>query len=174
MRTKIVGVWEAGYGRLEVDEWIPFSFRAYNRLLIGPLYWTAGNHRTSLLEMKVERTGGAVMAAVLSSCQRFAASDPSGFFDGVPEVPGLPVVQLDDFEHDMCWEEADFSLSRAGNRFFATLDDSPRPRRCLRSDRVGFFENDGELCAIGFFDLTEAEVRTVLTWCSGQAVNASA
>jgi hypothetical protein len=65
MRTKIRGSNEVPSGQLVVDEWVPFTFRAYRKLLLNPDIWLVGNFKTSLLEMKVERQSREILGVAL-------------------------------------------------------------------------------------------------------------
>ncbi|WP_284422095.1 MULTISPECIES: hypothetical protein [unclassified Bradyrhizobium] len=168
MKTKIIDVQERTFGQLEIDEWVPFTFRAYTNGLAGPLYWMLGDQKTSLLEMKIERSTGAIEAVLLPACHRFDSDDGWRAPEGITQVAGIPVVKMDQFESGHCEECRDFRLNQFGSSFFVILDDSPRPERCIRTDRVGYFEANGNLCAVGFFDLTQTEVQTVHRWRSYQ------
>jgi hypothetical protein len=164
MKMKILGLQEVPGGQLMVDEWVPFTFRAHQRVLSGPDYWLIGNFDTLLLEMKVEKNSRAVLAAILPAYSKAIDNEWPAIFEGIPEVAGVPVVGTDGFERGQCREFCEFRLVHRGNQFLIVLNDELPPQRCLRVDRIGFFENGGDLCGIGFFDLHEVEIQMIMSW----------
>ena len=131
MKTKIRGVHEVRGGRLVVDEWVPFTFRAYQGLLPGADYWRVGNFKTLLLEMKIEKHSRAILAVILPAYSKMIDKDWPAIYEGILEVPGVPLVGTDGFEFGECREFCEFRLIRSGNQFLVVLNDELPPQRCF-------------------------------------------
>jgi hypothetical protein len=157
---KIVGSLDLNQGHLVIDEYVPFSFRVYDEPLPAPHVWLVGNLKTSLLEVKIDAYSAAVMASILVLCNKTVEGNPPSSYQRAEVLPGLPRVTLDGFgENRLIEENRDFELIQSGNCFFVIFDKAPAAKRCYRADRAAFFEgNNGELCGIGFYDLTAAEL----------------
>jgi len=77
-------------------------------------------------------------------------------------VAGLPVANVDVFLNDRHDETREFDLVRSGNCFLAVLNREVQAKRCLKADRVGFYEQANEVCGIGFFDLSPSEIEKLM------------
>jgi hypothetical protein len=159
MTVKIRGILPVSNGTLVVDEWVPFSFRAYQRVRSLPYYWLFGDRKTSLLEMRVDRQSGAVIGVTLTAfSKKKIGNELPVEYREARQLTGLPVVDTENFVGGRRDEPSDFDLVGGANWFVVMLKHGVSPRRCLHAGRTRFFEHDSELCAVGFFDLTEPEL----------------
>ena len=146
-------------GQLVVDEYVPFSFQAYTGILPDPYLWRIGNFKTSLMELTIEKQSKLVLGITLTLYNRKLQTEIPPSYLAVEVATGFPVANTEMFSNDRHDETRDFELVQNGNSFIAVLNDGVQPQRCLRADRVGFYERANEICGIGFFDLTASEVK---------------
>lgn len=158
MMINFQGRQELRVGQLAVDDFVPFSFRAYTGVLASPYLWRVGNFTTSLLELKIDKQSKLVLGVTLSLYNQKLRTEIPPSYLAVELAAGLPVANTDIFSNDRHDETREFELVQNGNSFIAVLNGGVQPQRCLRADRVGFYERAGEICGIGFFDLTASEI----------------
>lgn len=146
---------------LEVGHHMPFEFQAYEEVLPGPFIWEA-SARFVVLLFEIERESRAILGTQLVLYNKEVCHDFPTSYRDVPIVVGFPIVNVDDFPKmhppEVYSEDFDFSLIRSDNRFVVVMDKKIIPQRCFRADRVGFFEGDGRLCGVGFYDIAPSEM----------------
>ena len=148
-------------GQLNVDDYIPFTFQAYRGILPNPYLWLIGT-QVSLLELTIEAESKAVLGVTLTLYKKEVREHISSEYDAVEMVPGVPVVCVEGFGNRRHEDECELTLFREGNRFVVVFNNSIVPTRCLRVDRVGFYSGEGELCGVGFFDITGHEIERLI------------
>lgn len=158
MMLTFQGKQELPGGQLVVDDFVPFSFRAYTGVLAAPYLWRIGNFKSSLLELKIDKQSRLVLGITLTLYNKELRTKIPPSYLAVELEAGLPVANTEALSNNRHDEIRDFELVQNGNSFIAVLNGGVQPQRCLRADRVGFYERASEICGIGFFDLTATEV----------------
>jgi hypothetical protein len=169
---RIVNVLAASGGKLVIDDYIPFRFRLSDALRPSPYLWRTGNRTTSLLEIAIDRESHSIFGVTLTCfAGELLPGTPPGYYNqeilhGVPvaDVSGFP-PQSDLCRHSVFDEPEEIQAYRMESSVFLALGESHVPERCIRIDRIGFFECATELCGIGFFDLSPREVDCAVALC---------
>lgn len=148
-------------GTIEVDPYIPLSFRTYDDVLPGPKYYRLGNFQTSLLEIAVDADSSLVRGLCLVSCDRLAPGNRPIDLCARHVEWGLPMVCsgfLLENRRD-CRHELNVAL--ANGNFVIDWGCDDVADLSIRYDRVSFYVVDFKLCRIAFNHLTEEEVVTL-------------
>jgi hypothetical protein len=174
---RIVNTLPPSGGRLVIDDYIPFSFRLSEGVLPGPYLWRTGNLETSLLEITIDRDLHTIFGVTLTCFSgRLQEEVPQGY-ENAEVVEGIPAVDASVFPQQQNKNALDFQLDRhdepqeirayqKGSSVFLVFGEG-MPNRCIKTDRVGFFERESRLCGIGFFDLSASEISTVISLLQG-------
>lgn len=161
---KICGSRDLPEGRLVVDDYVPFSFRAYERAIFGRFLCEIGDLKASLFELRIDKGSGVVYGVTLVLYNQDFGDRLPPDYGTAQTIQGLPIVERGElgFAGDISRQPCDFRLVRGPDNYIAVLRDSIHAERCYKSGRVGFFEGHGELSGIGFFDLTPAEMEKLV------------
>jgi hypothetical protein len=158
---KVIGIAPTSSGELTVDPYVPFIFEAYKTGLPGPYLWRTGNFQTSLLELTIEHSTGIVRGAALVGPVKDAVVQLQSGYEGLPRKTGLPIVDRSAFTTDIWDEPCNFTLMQKKNAVYIAFGSSWHPSSCIGVDRIAFFEAEGFLCGVGFFQLTPEEMALV-------------
>jgi hypothetical protein len=143
---------------LVVDPYVPLTFDAYDNVLPQPYLWRIGNFLTSLFELTIERSTGIVRGATLVLSGSDTLTDLQTGYEAVPQKIGLPIIDRSVLTSDIWDEQHELSLMHKNNAIYVAFNSSWNPSSCIVNDRVAFFEQEGELCGVGFLKLTQEEI----------------
>ncbi len=164
----------AAGGRLIIDDYIPFRFRQSEKVTANPYLWRTGNFETSLLEITIDRDSHVIFGVTLTCFSGgLRAVIPEGY-DTTTFIDGIPVADVSlfarreneglfDFRLERHDETAEIKAFQMNNSFILVFGENIRPDRCIRTNRIGFFERATRLCGAGFFDLSPSETNTVVS-----------
>ena len=159
---RVIGIAPTSSGELTVDPYVPFKFRAYKTGIPEPYLWRIGDIKTSLLELTIEYSTGIVRGATLVGPVNDAVVQLQSGYEGIPRKTGLPIVDTSAFTTTDIWDEpCNFTLMQRKNAVYIAFGSSWNPSSCIGIDRIAFFEAEGFLCGVGFFQLTQEEIALV-------------
>jgi hypothetical protein len=160
---RVIGIAPTSSAELTVDPYIAFKFRAYETglPLPGPYLWYTGNLQTSLFELTIERSTGMVRGATLVLPGSDAVVQLQSGYEALPRKTGLPIIDRSALTTDIWDEPCNFTLLQKKNDVYIAFGSSWKPSSCLGVDRIAFFEAEGFLCGVGFFQLTQEEMTLV-------------
>src|SRR4051812_28048481 len=85
-------------GHLQIDEYVPFSFQAYEGVLLEPFIWHSGDLSNTLLELTIDQDSKEILGVTLTLYNKpLGRSFPSPFHS-IETKSGLPVVNINDFK----------------------------------------------------------------------------
>ena len=163
MLLRVIGVAPLTRGALVVaEDYVPIAFRTHEDLLPAPFIWQAlGADR--LLEITIDRDTMAISGIKVVLYPSIAVGSGALGSATVEEVSGLPVVSgggfiQPDWGHPFHAHQCDFEAAVSGRDVFVVFAPGRAPERLYRADRVGVFEEGGEVVAVGFFGLSDADL----------------
>ena len=163
MLLRVIGVAPLTRGALVVaEDYVPIAFRTYEDVLPAPFTWQAvGADR--LLEITIDRDTMAISGIKVVLDPSIAVGSDALGSATVDEVSGLPVVSgggftQPDWGHPFHAHPCDFEAGVSGRDVFVVFAAGRAPERLYRADRVGVFEEGGEVVAVGFFGLSDADL----------------
>jgi hypothetical protein len=155
---RIIGIFPVLNSRLKVDPYVPLAFKAYDNVLPQPYLWLTGNLHTSLCELKIERETGILRGATLVSAGSDTLTPLPIESEALQQNSGLPIIDRSALIRDSVDEKREISLMYKNNAIYVAFDSAWNPSSCIVNDRMAFFEQNGELCGIGFLQLTQGEI----------------
>jgi hypothetical protein len=171
---RIVDVAPPEPGTLATERYLPIAVSFPGS---GYYTWEVQSHNTSqALTVSINLDTGRIRRVTLPFISRVIAADFLPGYDEAPHIPGVPVVDISEFEAlaecpdpPVITEERGFRVSGDGRRVVVALNPWVVPDRCVRADRVGFFVGSGFICGFGFFDLAAEEYATIVEVAARQA-----
>jgi len=139
--------------RIEVDEFVPFRFRTYERPL-GAAYLRLGNYRTTLTELIVDPKSNLVRGITLTSFESLVPWPTLG--PAAPSV-GLPVLSVDWQKGNRIDLTCDFTVSLRGGELLIAWDNTNDLSRTATFGKAEFLISKAELRGVRFSGLSDRE-----------------
>jgi hypothetical protein len=91
---KVVGSVPQQSYKLEIDDYVPISFRFYEMKTGVPLYWRTGNFKTSLIEVGLNPASGAIYRITVTSFKDAIMTSNSWEKSTSKIIEGIPLCDL--------------------------------------------------------------------------------
>lgn len=148
------------------DYYIPLKFAAYKDGLPGRYLWQCGDGKETFLEARIDRNSHLLMGVTLTAFAKKPISQVADSYFDAQQVAGLPCIDISGFNSDAIRADDSFSLAIQNNGVYLIFNLDYPPNRCIRHGRMGFFDYDGQLCGVGFLDLTSEELSDIENYLS--------
>lgn len=148
-------------GTIEVDPYVPLSFRTYADVLAGPKYYRLGNFQTSLLEIVVDPDSSLVRGLCLVSCDHLAPANKPIELHATRVEWGLPMVRSGFLRENRRDFRRELNVALTKDIFVIDWGCDDVADLSIRHDRISFYIVDSKLCRIAFSHLTKEEVATL-------------
>jgi hypothetical protein len=158
---RIIGHTSNCIGELEVDDYVPLAFRAHPALRPDPLLWRTGDLKSTLLEIKVDRTTGELFSVTLVTFEGTLSPGKYPIDSNTQIVRGLPVVSVTELGGAVSDERQTLVLLQDHNQISVHFHSLVKANECYKVDRVSFLARDGILVGLSFDDLTPMEIEII-------------
>lgn len=91
--------------RLQIDDYVPLSFRCPSAMSGLPLYWRSGDFERSLIEVGLNRQSGAICKVTATLIDALTLIPTQNTIDWNDTVEGLPVCEIADWSADGYMDE---------------------------------------------------------------------
>jgi hypothetical protein len=159
---KITGHTTPGVATVEVDEYVPLSFRALPSPRPAPVTWRTGDLQTNMFEVKIDADSRELFAATLVTFDGHLADVDARLFLEAETVPGLPLTDASGSPASLLNEPGQLTLSRSDDQVVLHFGDITTPTTILAADRARFLVRGEYLVGVGFSDLTPVELQIIL------------
>lgn len=141
-------------GEVAVDEYLPLSVTT-SRKPLAVSYYTVGDDRTSLAEIKIERLSRLVREVVLVSFRGIVG--PVKPLD-VPVVEGVPLIAAPSVPEFRAHRNADLRVGRSSESLAVDWRDGRSVDLVIRHERLSFCVGNNELLGFLVTGLSALEV----------------
>ena len=143
---------------VEVDPYLPLSFKTYSEVLPGARYFRIGNFDTSLLEIGIAPSSMAIRKVSLVSFDKIVNCDQRTAAKGIQETVGLPVVCPASLRGNRTDEHTEFGVCLCGDEFHIDWSQGKSLSAVVRFQKARFYLAERELCRITFRELSQSQV----------------
>ena len=146
---------------IEVDPYLPLSFKTFDDVLPGARYFRLGNFDRSLLEIAIDPSSFVIRGAYLVVFDQVLAHAELVAAEPTSERLGLPVVKSVGLVGDPTDQVCDFSVHLADSVFSIDWAGSRRLTDVIRYASVSFFLSGCHLLRIAFGGLDNLQMQTL-------------
>lgn len=160
---QFTGIDKGKSGNVVFDDYIPFSFKAYDGVLPGPRMWRTGDLSTNLLEAKIEPDNNRLVGVTLVSYNGEVVGKSIYPWMLMPMEVGLPIVDVSVFPAtDFPSNRFDDPIALVVALYDSVLEigfgNSASPCRRIVSGRLHFLINIEDLfCGLAISGITADE-----------------
>ena len=143
---------------VEVDPYLPLSFKTYPEILPGARYFRIGNFHTSLVEIGVEPSSMVIRSVTLVSFDRIIEPVQLHKIHVFEEIAGLPVVSSSSLSGDRIDEQTEFAVCLHDDFFCIDWSHGKALSTVIRFQQASFYLAERELCRITFSGLGQYQL----------------
>jgi hypothetical protein len=143
---------------VEVDPYLPFSFKTYPEVLPGVWYFRIGNFSTSLLEIGIDPSSLVIRKVSLVCFDRVIRREELRNYDNLVEFIGLPVTTSTSLSGDRTDELTDFAVCLYDDSFCVDWSGGKPVSTVIRFQSVSFYLAEHELRRIIISGLEQSQV----------------
>jgi hypothetical protein len=143
---------------VEVDPYLPLSFKTYSEALPGTRYFRIGNFNTSLLEIGIEPSSMLIRKVTLVSFDKTVKHEDLEVNDILRKTEGLPVVSSASLSGDRTDEPTEFTVCLYDNSFCIDWSRGKPLSNMVRFRAASFYLAEHELCRITFAELDQCQL----------------
>lgn len=161
---KIISSTKVENSSLEIDHYIPLSFRCFEAASVTPIYWRTGDLRESLIELKLNIDNGAIFSVTTTLLPHFTESTSNKWDSGADIIEELPLCDTSHWSNEQFNDEktANLIIHLIGNSISIWLNAHRKIKLFYKVNRLLFGVDDNNtLCLLRFDDLTESEITLI-------------
>jgi hypothetical protein len=167
---KIIDSRKVGESSLEVDQYVPFSFRCYEVHDTPSLWWRTGNLKTSFIEIGMTKETGAIYDVTIVSLPHVSISNlpNDNILSQVSVIDGLPICEIEkkykeNENIEYIDEEKELISYLNESSIYIWFGSICEILRFYKTDRICFgVNNNMEICLLKFDSLSLFEIEKVL------------
>jgi hypothetical protein len=161
---KIIGSVKVNDSHLQVDEYVPLSFKCFEASSVMPFYWRTGDLRKSLIELKLNRDSGAIFSVTATLLPYPAHLHTCDWNPEIIQIEELPICDISRWNGNKHRDEKYELLTYLHkDSVLIYFENNTEIKTFYKVGRLSFGVDDANtLCLLKFDDLTKTEIALIM------------